>query len=627
MSGATPVTVAIRIKFAGATQLAIGTVEADGMRVLVMQPDDPSIPRLAPGDIVQAPRPAKAGGKVHDWTLVHASGAASSLDSNPGWTAERYVEWFEEAYAWCQQVPPPQPGPLPSTQLVAFLRFQAQVAQQLPTPQYKLASGAMQTAAPIIKQRMHQFAGAWKDAVQADPEGAEKLSRARRLAGLDPSLRQHVQPTEPVRAAVEALDAAMLDPHEGERRFTEARPSGGDLDLAYGLHPPREEHRTVSAIEPSDADAGPALGTIEDRHLEGRLPEDFVGLYALCDGIAVVRDAGQTRRVQSLAGEERHVLWLVLPAKELDVMQTDDGPVLAFGLTGAMRITLCPRRGSVWLVPMPTTNSSAANILGPFLASGEISETPVEVAPSIPAYLHALARRGGRPLSLAPAVTPPGAVESTREQPNRLATTPLADLHEQWLAHWRHTVAVIARGDQLCTVVPLRVADPLTEAELHAIEESLGRPLPATFARALTTLAGSVEFAWSCDRTPPGELRDITGGGSDAYGLWDAHALVEMNAYLAEEHGPSFLAFTGQDGDWLAFDMRDGSPDPPVVLISHEAVDADECVLLAPDFESFMTRWSALSCPDVGSIPQLIDDRGLVEDGLAGTWRAWLAQQ
>jgi ankyrin repeat protein len=174
------------------------------------------------------------------------------------------------------------------------------------------------------------------------------------------------------------------------------------------------------------------------------------------------------------------------------------------------------------------------------------------------------------------------------------------------LARWR--------GTEWETSYPEREAG-LSAAELTALETQLGEPLPPQLRWALSRTR-KWKFSWRCSDIdePLGDLRSCYGSGiRDA--VWDGEQITglrdsmkswvemyadgdeddetELNAAFWAAHFPfADLA----NGDMLTIDMRNTNPQQqPVRYFSHEN-DGLHGETLAPDFFSFISRWTALGC-------------------------------
>ncbi len=309
----------------------------------------------------------------------------------------------------------------------------------------------------------------------------------------------------------------------------------------------------------------------------------------------------------------------MVPPSGVHLLETER-PLLRLGSCGTFQYAICPQEGSVWQLICGPGDGLGRSRLSLCLASGEVSAEPTKIAESLVEYLARVAARGGRPpvvpfTNAGPSDGDVAAVRRTlrAEQP--------AGLHERWLASVRRMSALIESDDRF-DGKPLELGPPLSEAGLRELEHRLGCAVPPALGAALTAIAGVARFWWSAETTAPGELREVDQGGSDVHGLWDVEQMVEMNAWVREDGVDDVLVFTGAEGNYIGIVVDDETDDAPVVFVDHEGGE----FLLAPDFETFMTRWTSLGCPgtEFYCLRPFLDEGALVDDGIADLWRAWL---
>jgi len=193
----------------------------------------------------------------------------------------------------------------------------------------------------------------------------------------------------------------------------------------------------------------------------------------------------------------------------------------------------------------------------------------------------------------------------------------------------------------------------LSAKELEALEATLGLPIPPQLRHALAW-AGQWQFGWYSSPLdePPSKLSACAGGSLS----WNAQQLEEENLHeamlewvacqnedLQDVEDAAFLqAHTAlwqahfpfavmPNGDLLTIDTR--NPDPqrqPVRYWFHDLDgDSTDGALMAPNFFSFISGWTALGC--VGSeywtwAPLMRNGAFEVQGELAREWFAWLVQ-
>lgn len=198
-----------------------------------------------------------------------------------------------------------------------------------------------------------------------------------------------------------------------------------------------------------------------------------------------------------------------------------------------------------------------------------------------------------------------------------------ADL-QHMLQVWRANLASMAHRAQArgweCT--PPKLDAGLSPAQVTAIAITLGAPVPAQLAWAFTQ-SRELRFSWraSAQDEPRGELSSCYGGGIRDT-LWSAETAAQLEGSVMswvtmhadalredeqEAQATAMLKFWQQhvafhslpNGDMLTLDIRHSDPQQQAVrYFSHEQ-DGLHGRALAPDFFSFISRWTALGC--VGS--------------------------
>lgn len=158
-------------------------------------------------------------------------------------------------------------------------------------------------------------------------------------------------------------------------------------------------------------------------------------------------------------------------------------------------------------------------------------------------------------------------------------------------------------------VQPLEVSAPAKESVLATLEKKLGVPIPKQLRDALAKWSSKVVFGWSA---PPSAKSPFSHGGLGAW-FWNVKTISrkELEGWLkvhdAADKGDfevphtramweGHIAFaTLPNGDLLTIDAS--KPDAqPVRYFSHE-IEGLHGKVLAPDFETFFTEYTALACP------------------------------
>ncbi len=217
--------------------------------------------------------------------------------------------------------------------------------------------------------------------------------------------------------------------------------------------------------------------------------------------------------------------------------------------------------------------------------------------------------------------------------PETVALGDASGLTALWSAWQANAQGVAALAEQRgWDVGDMRQAPGMAEAELQALEASLGNALPAQLRWALGQ-AQSWACCWVADEESPGP--------SSAQGvnqIWQGDARLaerlrfwrklheSLNSDLPPDEFERERAFWAghvpfcelERGDLLTIDVRQSDPRQQVVRFygPHEQV-------LAPDFLSFISRWSALGFED--DVEWFICEGGIaLQDEPATEYRNWL---
>jgi ankyrin repeat protein len=188
-------------------------------------------------------------------------------------------------------------------------------------------------------------------------------------------------------------------------------------------------------------------------------------------------------------------------------------------------------------------------------------------------------------------------------------------LWQQWQADWRKMEGIAkTNGWEL---MPLQFEAPLTNAQVTKHEKKNGRPFPPQLREVLTKYAASVRFDWRvAQHLRPMErvehLYPTSGGIRDH--IWDVdmigdYALPNFEGWKRDlENKDLSEAFNAPEmwanqfaignlpnGDMLTIDVSNPSGPQPVRYFSHD-VEGLHGHILAPDFFSFISTYSALGC-------------------------------
>ena len=204
--------------------------------------------------------------------------------------------------------------------------------------------------------------------------------------------------------------------------------------------------------------------------------------------------------------------------------------------------------------------------------------------------------------------------------------------HASWVAVWQRTAAAVRAHDG--EIRSFVVSSPAAESEVAAVEERLGWHLPRELRDTLLQFSSSVQFRWTLPRMPAvaAPLHRLSHGGIS----WDLSALVGHEAGRAEwaeiYDAPSEAAIWADklafqraaNGDLLAIDLV--ASGNPVVYLDHDGESALHGRVLAPGFDEFVSRWSAIGCigPESWELAPLVGEQGLDPAGQAArAWATW----
>ena len=180
-------------------------------------------------------------------------------------------------------------------------------------------------------------------------------------------------------------------------------------------------------------------------------------------------------------------------------------------------------------------------------------------------------------------------------------------------------------------VRPLVFEEPATEAEVAALEASLGASLPVAFRTALLEISRHVEFRWfapeKLEYPRPfrenfcGDLHwslDFTSQFSKDVQSWRDEVFPNLDDPYDRVWHDKLGFFEVGNGDFWSFDMTDG--EGRIVYLSHDDGEGHGHVL-ANDFDDLLLRCVPVACaggedwqwiPFTNSLQTMIDPNGAV---------------
>lgn len=190
-------------------------------------------------------------------------------------------------------------------------------------------------------------------------------------------------------------------------------------------------------------------------------------------------------------------------------------------------------------------------------------------------------------------------------------------------------------------VAEIIIADPATREHIRKTEQKLGVSLPDSFKKVLTEFTGHFSLRWFLpdDIEHSEEFQEIFCGTPH----WSLDLLVQCeedrkssidglfpnpeDPYDVVWHNKLAFCEVG-DGDLLAFDMKDGTADAPIVYLSY-GDGKGHGYTIANNFMELIENWSRIGfvgCEDSQWLPFTTSPTsGIVPDGEAAMrFRAWL---
>jgi SMI1 / KNR4 family (SUKH-1) len=153
------------------------------------------------------------------------------------------------------------------------------------------------------------------------------------------------------------------------------------------------------------------------------------------------------------------------------------------------------------------------------------------------------------------------------------------------------------------------IAPPAVEADIAAVEQEFGCPLPGSLRHVLTKYSAAVCIEWALPKSQhsllPKVFREIFAGEC----RWSLDSLPKLHANYQQwleaftdpedkYDGPwqnKFPVLEVGNGDMLAIELR-SREEQPVVYLSHDGDDTLHGFWLGHDFEDYIDRLSQLGC-------------------------------
>ncbi|QCR34374.1 SMI1/KNR4 family protein [Lysinibacillus sp. SGAir0095] len=201
---------------------------------------------------------------------------------------------------------------------------------------------------------------------------------------------------------------------------------------------------------------------------------------------------------------------------------------------------------------------------------------------------------------------------------------------------------IAARIQEINGEVPeIIIGEPASLEQITQTEEKLGVKLPDSFKTVLTEFSGHFSFRWFLpdNLEQPDEFREIFSGTPNwsldllpqfeegRKGWIDAVFPNPEDSYDVIWHNKLAFCEVG-NGDYLAFDLEDGTTDAPIVYLSHDDGEGHG-YKIANHFIELLENWSRIAfvgCEDWQWLPFTTSPTSRIDpDGeAANRFREWL---
>jgi hypothetical protein len=189
-----------------------------------------------------------------------------------------------------------------------------------------------------------------------------------------------------------------------------------------------------------------------------------------------------------------------------------------------------------------------------------------------------------------------------------------------WAEQWVNLLERLGRSG--ARVRPLDIKPPAEEEELLEAERRIGIALPQAVREILREGSREVNVTWWL---PDWTIVRFSSSGDFGWSLDDME-WPDFGGDLDVAGGRYLAFYCAHNGDYVLFDREKDPEDPAVVGWNHET---DEFVLLAPSFQEYIERVTALSCigAECCEYESYCDGQGLDLHGEAALgWTEWIEQ-
>ena len=169
----------------------------------------------------------------------------------------------------------------------------------------------------------------------------------------------------------------------------------------------------------------------------------------------------------------------------------------------------------------------------------------------------------------------------------------------------------------------LEIKPPATPQQVDAIEQTLGRPIPAPLRRFILEESAGINFFWMLP-----EGTEVIGVDEDEEPVMGSIE-VDISTPFPRPEGETFFGNSGErdaakvlerwnsaveiipvgNGDAVALDLLTDPENPPVVYMDHETAETHR---LAASFDEFIEAWFSLGCvgPESWILRHFMTDNG-----------------